>query len=615
MLNAYSLGFVGVAIAAVAGVDYYDQSNKADFGLGQMPITSYVQTIPNRFSAAQLEKSAEDEERERKRRWRQGGLPYLPEAPEGWTRRALLEGDDSAIMPPEDTVGGDSAGQSLLEQMEARDAVKQAKERATRSWIYQRGTETVFVEIKTVERPDSNSLIGLVSTVMEQHMMGSFERDQGYGVVGGVGLTEKLGSNNDRPYHFRVLEGSIGFGHEVHIKVHANASKQATYEILEKIDFDGLNSLLPNPMETVGNGVEVPERLDEVELSMALRDLRSDFLNLRGIEAQYRIANLDTNALLVNTYATALTGADAATDITGGKQINLSSLVELGYRTGRHALMQGKSAEEVKVDVKKMIDTAVMIVDAETAAAAARAANAPEPEMSPELKAELASLSQGQMSQPGDINATRHAKSSGRSDPMMQIDKEATAAAGGLVRSHQGDTLHFKNLAMSMDVSESEAEFTFQQDARQFADKYGLPYNSCKFVAANVRFECDHVQGSSDTAKQAAKNRARDLKKDPETKIVMDLDAQATEAAQGKTLSKTIDYLPFEMFKEKRSATDAEMSASMELLAREFEAKHDLPADSCTFRMSYLRLECDAVQGAQSSNASKTLVSKPLPQE
>ena len=149
MINAYSIGFVLTAGTILAGVDYYDQSNRAGFALGQMTPGAYIETIPNRFTSAKEEKLAEQAERERKSRWRQGGLPYLPEAPEGWERRALLEGDDSAILPPEAGLDGamsSSTGKGFLQQMNAREHVKQLKERAEQSWIYQRGTETVFVE-------------------------------------------------------------------------------------------------------------------------------------------------------------------------------------------------------------------------------------------------------------------------------------------------------------------------------------------------------------------------------------------------------------------------------------------------------------------------------------
>src|SRR6056297_3560918 len=214
MINPYAIGFVCVAALAAAGVDYFDQSRKAGMAVGQMGLMSYVDTIPQRFSAAKQEKRQAEAERERKAAWALGGVQFLPEAPEGWSRRALLEGDDSAIMPPE------------------------------------RGSETVFVEVETRARPDSdsNSLVGLVGATLDGQDFGAFEDILGYDTIGGVAYTETLGDDGAREYHFRVLEGTIGFGHEVGLTVHANASRASTNEILAAIDYDGLNRLLPVPM-------------------------------------------------------------------------------------------------------------------------------------------------------------------------------------------------------------------------------------------------------------------------------------------------------------------------------------------------------------------------------
>src|SRR6056297_2407772 len=249
MINPYAIGFVCVAALAAAGVDYFDQSRKAGMAVGQMGLMSYVDTIPQRFSAAKQEKRQAEAERERKAAWALGGVQFLPEAPEGWSRRALLEGDDSAIMPPESGSGAeDGVGQSLLEQMEAREKVKKTKKRAERSFVYERGTETVFVEVETRARPDSNSLVGLVGATLDGQDFGAFEDILGYDTIGGVAYTETLGDDGAREYHYRVIEGTIGFGHELGLTVHANASRASTNEILAAIDYDGLNRLLPVPM-------------------------------------------------------------------------------------------------------------------------------------------------------------------------------------------------------------------------------------------------------------------------------------------------------------------------------------------------------------------------------
>ena len=512
MINAYSIGFVLTAGTILAGVDYYDQSNRAGFSLGEMTPGAYIETIPNRFSSAKEEKLADLAERERKSRWRQGGLAYLPEAPDGWERRALLEGDDSAILPPEALMDGamsTSAGKGFLQQMEARDHVKQLKERATRSWIYQRGTETVFVEVRLVERPSSNSLIGIVASAMDGVMMDAFDRNVGYGVTGGFGLTEKLGHDGERPYHFRYLEGSIGFGHEVHLRVHANASRDATQEILSRIDYDGLNDLLPRPVPSVGNDATLPDSIDPVALSMELRRLKSEFLGLRALEAQYKIENIDTGAMVLSAYSMRLGGMGGDVDITGGKVTDLSGLIELGYYRGREAVMAGKSAEEVQADVKQMVDTVMMVADAETAAAAARAANAPEPEMSPELRAELAALSgatdmplgTGQSSNAQDTaaiaaaNRARDMDASSGGKILMQVDEESSDRDAGLIFSRAIDLVEFETFRAARNATDEEMEMGMAIAASAFERKHDLPQGSCSFDMGALRLECDTSKG------------------------------------------------------------------------------------------------------------------------
>ncbi|MFN3208680.1 MAG: hypothetical protein ACE369_06710 [Roseovarius sp.] len=516
MINVYSIGFVLAAGTILAGVDYYDQSGKAGLSLGQMTPGAYFQSIPNRLSSAKEEKMAGLEERERKSRWRQGGQAFLPEAPEGWTRRALLEGDDTAILPREAMLDGamsTSAGKGFLEQMEARDHVKQLKERAERSWIYQRGTETVFVEVKLVERPKSDSIYGVVASVMDGAMLNVFQQNAGYGVTGGIALTEKLGHDGSRPYHFRYLEGAIGFGNEVHLQVHANASREATQEILSRIDYDGLNSLLPRPEPGVGNDFSLPEGVDPVTLSMALRGLKTDFLGLRSLEAQYKIENIDTGALVLSAYSTRLGGLGSDVDITGGKVTDFSSLIELGYYRGVEAVKAGKSAEEVQDEIKQMVDTVMMVADAETAAAAARAANAPEPEMSPELEAELAALggvtpvpvktAQPRAAQGGDApgtedaaqvaaaNRARDMEASASGKVLMQVDEEISDRDAGLVYSQAIDLVAFEEFRAARNATDEEMLLGMEIAAAGFERRHDLPQGSCRFEMAALRLDCD----------------------------------------------------------------------------------------------------------------------------
>ena len=492
MINRYSVGFVLVAGVMVAGVDYYDQSMKADLALGQMALADYVQTVPRRIDGARAEAEAALAEEERAAAWRRGGVAYLPEAPEGWTRRVLLEGDDSAIMPHDDSQAGGGAGGSLLEQMDARKKAKKAKERATRSFVYERGTETVFVEVELQEKPNGNSLIGLVGTMLGNEDFGHTRDTLGYTTIGGVGFTEEL-FMGERAHHYRVLEGRIGFGDEVHIRVHANAGSAATNEILGAIDYDGLNALLPDPMAGVGNGAEIPDAADPAEFALALDALHDEFMRLRAREAQYRIENIDTNALVFNTYAEQL-GEDAMRDITGAEEMDLGTLIDFAYRTAASALRAGKSPGEVKRDVTRMVETAVTLADAEAAAMAHMEKDAPAPSMSPVLAAELG-LDVPETSAAPEAPATRETADQvdlaapGRD--LMRIDAEATEAAGGHVVSMPVDADAFARFKAQRDATPTEMELGLMVVARAFETRHNMPAESCGFVADRNRLECD----------------------------------------------------------------------------------------------------------------------------
>lgn len=492
MINRYSIGFVCVAAVMVAGVDYFDQSKKADLPFGQMPLSAYADTVPQRVNGAKAEASAAAAEKERKAAWRRGGVEFLPDAPDGWTRRALLEGDDSAIMPPDKSTSNDGAGQTLLQQMESREIVKKARKRATRSYVYERGSETVFVEIKLQEKPNRNPLVGLVGTMLSNEDFGGSQDTLGYTTIGGVPFVEDLFFGG-RKFHYRVLEGRIGFGHEVHIRVHANAGSAATNEILSAIDYDGLNALLPAPMDLVGNDADLPEGADPAEFALVLDGLYDEFMRLRACEAQYRINNIDTNALVFNTYAEQF-GDDAMRDITGTREMDLGTLIDIAYRIAATAVRSGKSPEDVQKDVTRMVETAVTLADAETAAMARMDEDAPAPAMSPELAAELGLNAPAPATPSASVTEdsdTQQANSAMLGKALMQIDTQATEAAGGNVISMAVDAGDLARFRAERDATDTEMQLGLMIVSRAFETRHNLPAESCAFVEATYRLECD----------------------------------------------------------------------------------------------------------------------------
>ncbi|WP_120499200.1 hypothetical protein [Roseovarius sp. EL26] len=379
------LGFAVVAGIVVAGVDYHQQSKTAGLALGQLSPGAYFATYKERFVGAQEEKRLQAEAEERAKRWRIGGRPYLPEAPEGWTRNALSEGDNSAVLPQADESNSDKASGSMVANMEVRAEADRIKELDGRSWVYKRGNEAVYVEVRTRQEANANSLIGLVADTINGMSAGSSQ--EGYAVAGGVAFAEQVDWQGNREHHYRVLKGIVGFGQEIELRVHANASRNTTREILQAIDYDGLNAMLPYPMKTVGNDAALPEGIPEAELAEKMVDLRNEFLGLKAQEAQYRMANIDSGALIVNTYLQGYTGVDGAIDLTAGQKVNMKTLINLGYRKGLNALLEGRSSKDASDEIEAMIQYAMAQIPDETSDTED---NVPEAQqMSPELAKEL----------------------------------------------------------------------------------------------------------------------------------------------------------------------------------------------------------------------------------
>ncbi len=513
MLNAYSLGFVCVAATAVAGVDYYTQTAKNDLAFGELSVSDYVGSFSSRMSEASEDKRAEKAEKERQAAWRRGALEYLPEAPEGWTRRTLTEGDNAAVMPYVAESKKKNAGASLLTQMQAREKKAEERKRAERSFVYENGSETVFVEIKLYERPSSNSMIGLVAATIDGVSFGMDSSERGYAVLGGVGYIEKFNYEGKRPHHFRVLNATLGFGHEAQILVHANASSESTRQILASIDYDGLNKLLPRPLPSVGNDVVLAENLDEVVVAKAMSDMRAEFLNLRAMEAQSRMANLDATAMIVNTYAQGY-GGGGLLDITGGKQMDLNGLIDAGYATAIAALMEGKSAAEISADVGKVVDAAMAFADAEAAANAAAAAQKQKdaPGMSPELQRELNGHTDSKNTSGDNAIAAlaagaNDASTSASRSPgavMMEIDQPASDAAEDMIYSKPVDPAELDSFMNRRGSSPAEVELGFILAARLFEGKHGLAEESCEYVSARYRLECADIKAKEASGGMAA---------------------------------------------------------------------------------------------------------------
>lgn len=368
-MNYFAIGFVAVVGVVGLGVDYQQQSVKAGLPLGQLSFDQYVDTYEARFLGAKAEKLAAERKRQQELDWKSGGLKFLPEAPEGWTRRTYSSAANTAIMPDgvtyyEEMAKSGTAG-SMAENLKAQNAKKSASKLDRMSWVYERGDEAIFISLRTKNKVNENSIGGMISLAMGGFNGVSHQSVRGYDVIGGVGFIElpqktgmaamvaeqtegKRKRGFDRA-HFRRLVGVIGFGQEVELTVHVNAKKESAFEVLNAIDWDGLNNMLETPMATVGNDVVLPDELDPQVVGVEMHRLRNQFNELRSTAADFKLLNANQGAMIMNMY----TGGSF--DMTGGAVPDLGRLIEMGFRKEVRDLMLGRPSENEYQRIKAMI--------------------------------------------------------------------------------------------------------------------------------------------------------------------------------------------------------------------------------------------------------------------
>ncbi len=346
-----AIPFAFVCLATGLGVDYFTQSKAEGHELGQMSVGQYVDTFAGRFLGMQAERSKEVLEEERQRMWAEGGKPFLPEAPEGWVRRAVYDPGFSGIVLPSVAAENHSAEALAVATALAHSKVSKRIQKADqRGWIYQRDGKTVWIDVSMRRNVSSNSLMGLAAQTIEasSELPGS---KTGVAVLDGVGFVEKSEtyariSQNDnwafirqKPLQeytaYRRIEGRIGFGQEIGFRVLSDASDDEILEILALVDYKGLNNLLRVPMPTVGQGIEVPEDL-QAETAIELEEVYGEFKSLKAAAAQQKLNNMDASALVMNTMAAnyGIAREDGVVDLTGGKTVDLTTQIHNAYRQG-----------------------------------------------------------------------------------------------------------------------------------------------------------------------------------------------------------------------------------------------------------------------------------------
>ncbi len=452
MRNFQAVGFVFTLAIVGLGLDYHQQTLKSELKLGELSASAYIDTITGRFGDVQEAKAAKVAERERKSRLRDGARPYLPEAPEGWTRREWAAGDNSAITTPkremEDFEKEAFESSTVLKNMAAASEKRAEEAKNAQTWVYERGDETVSVQVRYAELPKGNTISANAMTMIAGNMS-ALSLTEGWGVIQGVAYGANSSMLADEPKKYRTLNAVIGFGSEVRLNVRTNTSDAATREILAQIDYDGLNALLPRPLAHVGSGArEIPLAL-QAQMASKMLDLRDDLIQQRTEAA-------------TNWLQSASSHEDAMT---------------LALRSA------GFNIDGSMADADAALEEALQ--DAESRGVAI-----------PDDHASLDQL------EDGDTVKTAIA------DLAVVGTPQSSDAPGVLVSKRLPEEKILKLLAMS-EADRSVAVVGLSMSARRFAVKNGLPEDACVFSTEKFRVECAPARDEANAGDSAGSDAAK----------------------------------------------------------------------------------------------------------
>lgn len=237
MFNPYAIGFVCVAASFAVGADYVVQAKANGSVPGEYAFATYVGSYTTRLGETV---SAIDTAR---RQSKEAHI-YLPEAPEGWERRAWKE--------PHADAGDVLDGMPLTAQMAVKKELKKAAQVALfDTWEYVRGDELIRLSARYIGNDsEERGIVALGHLVSEAYYGSSGPSYAPYSLVQGVPFFEVTGEDKQGGTAL-ALEAFLG--DDVLLGVAANARPETVSAFLEMIDYDNLNLMLDEPLARVGS--------------------------------------------------------------------------------------------------------------------------------------------------------------------------------------------------------------------------------------------------------------------------------------------------------------------------------------------------------------------------
>lgn len=258
MFNPYAIGFVCVAASFAVGADYFVQAKANGSYPGEYAFATYVGSYNARFGETV---SAIDTAR---RQSKEAHI-HLPEAPDGWERRAWKD--------PNPDADEKLASLPLTTQMAIRKELKKAAQVALfDTWDYVRGDEMVRLSARYIGNDsEERGIVALGHLVSESFYGSTGPAYVPYAVVQGVPFFEVTGEDV-RGGAALALEAFIG--EDILIGVAANAEADTVRAFLELIDYDSLNLMLDEPVAGVGSAAPVLSKAQEMEIASQAAERR-----------------------------------------------------------------------------------------------------------------------------------------------------------------------------------------------------------------------------------------------------------------------------------------------------------------------------------------------------
>ncbi|MEL7253707.1 MAG: hypothetical protein AAGL23_06005 [Pseudomonadota bacterium] len=258
IFNPFAFGFVCVAASTVVGVDYVMQAKAAGSNPGEYAFSTYLDGYGIRLddTLAYIDKT---------RRQSVEARTHLPMEPQGWER---VKWDIGAIDMAELT-----RGMGIVQSTAAKDERRKAIALANyEAWEYRKGDQIVRISASfDPERTPSD-------TAIAGQLTGTFfpvakPRYHPFKSVGNVPFLAVSDAKNPKGVTQTLLEARLG--DDILIAVAADADLHEVLGLLEQIDFDALNLMLPEPLPYLGEGAP---RLTNAQL-MTLGGFQARALN------------------------------------------------------------------------------------------------------------------------------------------------------------------------------------------------------------------------------------------------------------------------------------------------------------------------------------------------